>query len=524
MTSDDLLFSESTDDPLAHPKKFEQSWNVLIVDDEPSIHDVTVLALDGFVFEGKNINFLHAYSAEEAVKILAETDDVALALVDVVMESEHAGLDLVNSIRNELGNNVIRIILRTGQPGQAPERSVITRYDINDYKEKTELTSQKLFSVIYTSIKSYRDLVALEANRKGLERVINASTEVYKVQKLSELIKGVLEQLVAVLYLDKDTVYVNFDSLAIEKGAGENDAQILAGTGKYTGLSGQNPFDTLDEDVIYLLRNAIDNKTVISRNDMHAVYFSPDHHLNDVLIFSSQKALSDDHIHLLELFCKNLGVAYKNLLMHKEVEDSQREILYLLGEAVETRSKETGSHVRRVAEYSRLLALLIGLDEKEADLILHASPLHDFGKIGMPDSILHKPGKLDAEEWAVMQTHAALGEAMLKRSSRVIVQTASIIAGQHHEKWDGSGYPRGLRELDIHVYARIAALADVFDALGSKRCYKNPWPLEKILDLVKSESGKHFDPQLVDVLCANIDLFEEITKKYPDEMFKLEID
>ena len=514
MSTDDLLFSNEKSELQVSQKVYEKSWKVLIVDDEPSIHDVTVLALDGFDFEGRDIEFLHAYKAEEAIEILSQNKDIALALVDVVMESEHAGLDLVDKIRNELNNTIIRVVLRTGQPGQAPERSVIKKYDINDYKEKTELTSQKLYSVVYTSIRSYRDLAALEANRKGLERVIKASTEIYKVQKLSELINGILDQLVAVLYLDKDTVYVNFDSVAIEGVAG--DSRILAGTGKYTQLAGESPFEKLDNDVVDILKATIKNKKITSIGNMYAIYFSPDENMDDVLIFSSQHTLSQDHLHLLELYCNNLGVAYKNLLLHKDVEDTQREILYMLGEAVETRSKETGSHVRRVAEYSRLLASIVGLPVQEIELILLASPLHDFGKIGIPDKILHKAGKLDEAEWDIMKTHAELGSSMLKNSDRSIMQAAAVIAGQHHEKWDGSGYPNGLQKDEIHIYARIAALADVYDALGSKRCYKDPWPMDKVMDLIKSESGKHFDPVLVECLCNNLEAFEEITKKYPD--------
>jgi len=115
-----------------------------------------------------------------------------------------------------------------------------------------------------------------------------------------------------------------------------------------------------------------------------------------------------------------------------------------------------------------------------------------------------------------MKTHAELGSSMLKNSDRSIMQAAAVIAGQHHEKWDGSGYPNGLQKDEIHIYARIAALADVYDALGSKRCYKDPWPMDKVMDLIKSESGKHFDPVLVECLCNNLEAFEEITKKYPD--------
>jgi len=318
----------------------------------------------------------------------------------------------------------------------------------------------------------------------------------------------------AVLYLDKDTVYVNFDSVAIEGKEGE--ARILAGTGYYNEMKGKNPNIELTEDILALMNEAISKKSIISRDGYYAIYFSPNKKIDDVLIFSCQQSLNRDSLYLLELFCNNIGVAYMNLLLHREVEDTQREILYMLGEAVESRSKETGSHVRRVAEYSQLLAKLLGLPERDTELILYATPLHDFGKIGIPDEILHKPGKLDGEEWAMMQSHAEIGASMLKKSNREIMKAAALIAGQHHEKWDGTGYPNKMAGEDIHIYARITALADVYDALGSKRCYKDPWPKEKVLKLIKDESGQHFDPQLVKLLCENISDFEEITRRHPD--------
>jgi response regulator RpfG family c-di-GMP phosphodiesterase len=153
-----------------------------------------------------------------------------------------------------------------------------------------------------------------------------------------------------------------------------------------------------------------------------------------------------------------------------------------------------------VAEYSRLLALKVGIPSIEAELIKQASPMHDIGKVGIPDSILNKPGKHTEEESVIMKTHVQVGHDMLVGSERPILRTAAIIAIAHHEKWDGSGYPKGLKGEEIHLYGRITALADVFDALGSDRCYKKAWPLDDILELMKAERGKHFDPKLVDLM------------------------
>lgn len=202
--------------------------------------------------------------------------------------------------------------------------------------------------------------------------------------------------------------------------------------------------------------------------------------------------------------------------LNQEIFDTQKEIIYAMGEIGETRSKETGDHVRRVAEYSELLALLAGIGKTEAELIKLASPMHDIGKIGIADAILKKPGKLTEDEFTVMKTHAQLGFNMLNHSNRPVLKTAAIIAHQHHEKWDGSGYPQQLAGKDIHIYGRITAVADVFDALGSARVYKEAWPLEKIISLFKDQRTTHFDPFLVDLLLDNLPLFLDIRKKHPN--------
>ncbi|NOQ30910.1 MAG: HD domain-containing protein [Helicobacteraceae bacterium] len=202
--------------------------------------------------------------------------------------------------------------------------------------------------------------------------------------------------------------------------------------------------------------------------------------------------------------------------LNDEIEDTQREVIYAMGEIGETRSKETGNHVKRVALYSKELALLYGLSSKEADILQMASPMHDIGKVGIPDAILNAPRKLELDEWKIMQTHAKLGFEMLKNSNKPILQAAAIVANEHHEKFDGSGYPNAKVGDDIHIYGRITAVADVFDALGSERVYKKAWELEAILGLFKEESGKHFDPKLVTLFLENLDNFLVIRDRFMD--------
>ncbi len=198
--------------------------------------------------------------------------------------------------------------------------------------------------------------------------------------------------------------------------------------------------------------------------------------------------------------------------LNQEIIDTQRELILTLGEVCETRSHETGMHVVRVAEFSFLMAQLAGCED--AELIKDASPMHDLGKVAIPDYILNKPGKLSDAEWEIMKTHSELGYQMLSVSQRPLLNMAAIIAHQHHEKWDGNGYPRGLAGEEIHIAGRITAIADVFDALTYERCYKPAWELERVLDLLKEERGRHFDPHLIDLFFDNADSFIEQHRRY----------
>ena len=491
-----------------------RSWKLLIVDDDLEVHDVTRLALANIEFEGAPVQFLHAYSAAEAMGLLELHTDVALALVDVVMETEHAGLDLVRHIREVLKNSLVRIVLRTGQPGQAPERAVIRDYDINDYKEKTELSAQKLFSTVYASLRSHRDLLALEANRRGLERVVAASGELLRVQAVTGFIQGVLEQMVALLRLDQDSVFLTCDTLALE--ADECSMKVLAATGRFADAVGRDARESIDPATLALIKASMEGNRPLTADGAFVGTFSAGHGRDGIIFVSSGRPIHENDARLIDLFRQNASIAYQNLLLRDDLEGTQRDMVLMLGDAIETRSRETGQHVRRVAEYCRLLAQLIGLPEREANILCMAAPLHDFGKICVPDHILNKPGKLDGEEYSIMRDHAIMGESFLVKSEREILKAAAIIAGQHHEKWDGTGYPRGFKGEEIHIYGRIGALADVFDALGTRRCYKEPWGLDAITDFICKQSGTQFDPRLVDCLIANLSDFAAVRENFPD--------
>lgn len=513
--SDEFLFA-------AEPEPVQSvsngSWKVLIVDDEPEVHAVTRLALNDFSFQQKRLEFISAYSGEEAQKILATQPDIAVVLLDVVMETDDAGLKVASYIRETLGNHFVRIILRTGQPGQAPERQVIVNYDINDYKSKTELTAQKLFTVMMSSLRSYRDIISLEQSRQGLEKIINASVDLFSSHSMEQFIDGVLQQLTSVLGCDEDALIVSSSLVAGNMQTTDpHDLVVFAGQGEFERKEGKPIKEVLDPALLEAFEAALQTKDIVYRDNYLVAYCCSKFTQGSLLYVSGLPGpMNENQKKLIELFAQNVQVAYENVQLQHEVEDTQREIVYRLSEAVEQRSVETGNHVRRIAFICYELAKAYGLSELEAEKLMFAAPLHDVGKVGIPDNILNKPEGLNEQEWQVMQTHASIGFNILKGSKRAIVQAGAIIARDHHEKWDGSGYPDGKQGEQIHIYARIAALADVYDALRHRRCYKDAWTLQQVLAEIDSQAGKQFEPKLVTVFKTIVPKLEAILQKYPD--------
>lgn len=221
-----------------------------------------------------------------------------------------------------------------------------------------------------------------------------------------------------------------------------------------------------------------------------------------------------EHIHAKnkELEIKNIELKDLNI----EIEETLKETLHSIGMIAEHRSKETANHVKRVGKISKLIALKLGFSEDESELIYISSQLHDIGKIAIEDEILLKNGKLTPEEYAKVQFHSQIGYEMLRYSKRKILQASSIIALEHHEKYDGSGYPSGKSGDEIHIYAKIVAICDVLDALNSKRCYKDAWPYEDVINYLIEQSGRHFDPEIVDVVVKHKDEIRDILVELKD--------
>ena len=492
-------------------------WKILIVDDEDEVHKLTRMVMADYRFQNRRIEFHSAYSREEALHKMRRHGDFAVVLLDVVMDTDDAGLRAAKEIREQLGNRFVRIILRTGQPGSAPESRVIMDYDINDYKEKTELTANKLTTSITTALRSFQDLQTIERNRHGLEKIIDASKNLFSLKSQERLTQGLLEQLTSILRLDEDSMYLQPSSLSATPG--EDDFVVVAATGKYSGREGQRVSTALSKPhaatAIAARQNGNQNNIVFDK-DCYAGYFRTYNGEETLLFFHGQKTLSALDRNLIQIFSNNMAIAFDNFSLNHELVETQREVILTLGDVMETRCRESANHVRRVAEYARFLAVQYGLDESDVELIHMSAPMHDVGKIGIPDAILHKPAKLTEEEFKIMKTHSELGRYIFQNSSRPIMEAARIIAHQHHEKWNGTGYPQGLKGEEIHIFGRIIAIVDVFDALVCNRCYKDAWPADKVRDLILSERGAHFDPALVDLVVEHFNTLLQIHQAHPD--------
>lgn len=205
-----------------------------------------------------------------------------------------------------------------------------------------------------------------------------------------------------------------------------------------------------------------------------------------------------------------------SLVRSDELKNTRMEIIRCLGHAAEFKDNETGRHVIRMSEYSSILASAIGLHYDDCELIRNAAPMHDIGKIGIPDQVLLKPGKLDQDEWVIMKRHPEIGRDILGNQDSPLLRLAASIAYTHHEKWNGEGYPRGLKGEEIPLEGRIIAIADVFDALTTSRPYKQAWPIEKAIKLLQDEAGHHFDPMLVPLFLRRIEDVLEVRELWLD--------
>ncbi len=495
---DELLFAEETSDVI---QSSEDTWDILIADDEEEVHAVTRMVLERFTFEGKGVRLLSAYSGKETLQMMQTHANIAVLILDVVMEEDTTGLDVVRHIREALHNRFVRIILRTGQPGQAPERQVTMEYDINDYKGKSELTAQKLFTTIIGLLRAYRDLRMIERSRRGLERIVTLSADLFAQQTLAHFSVGLLVHLSAVLQSDEQPAASQSSGVVISGQRGE--FTVLAGIGTFQHSEGRNATEALPPTVFHALMDAVERKQGAFLADGYIGYVATKNGVEYVSYLHTPIPLNNIDIELCKILEANVAVAFENIELHQEIIETQREVIFTLGEMVERRFKTATSHIKQVCAISHRLALEAHLDDESADMLRLAAPLHNVGMLGVPDAILHKHPRLSPEEWHIFKRHPLLGYKVLQGVQQPILKLAAQLAMEHHEHWDGQGYPNGLRGTEIHLFARILNIADTFDEL----MYDTETDRTTVKRAFQENAGTQFDPTLADIFLTHFDEF-----------------
>lgn len=329
---------ESGGADIKKPKLKLPPWKVLIVDDEPDVHSMTSLSLQTFKFAGKTLQIFQAVSGIEAREILAAEPNMAVALIDVVMETDDAGLRLVDFIRNELKYSLIRLIIRTGQPGMAPENEVIERYDIDDYKDKTELTAQKLYTSMRAALKSYRDLSILDANRKGLRKILDAAPELYHPQSINQFFNGVLTQIIGLCNLGENSLISTVNNGLVIT-ANNNKIAVQSGTGRFAKVD-ENP------EVEAITKTCLDNILGKQSNEQlppGALMIPLEVHKNPVgfVYLESAQHLSKADQDIIHIMANQCATALENLQLYLELKEANRQTSYMLSIA---------EHARKMAE------------------------------------------------------------------------------------------------------------------------------------------------------------------------------
>ncbi len=328
------------------PVEVGPRWKIAVIDDEPAVHDGTRFALADYKLNGQGINIVSAYSAAEGRELMRANPDIAVVLLDVIMESDTAGLELVEFIRKELKNDTVRIILRTGQPGQAPERRVIVDYDINDYKAKTELTADKLFTALTASLRSYQQLQRMVETRRGLEIIIEAAGTLFDFKSMQRLAEGVLTQIASLLNVSCAGI------LVLREAQNSHEIfSVLAGSGCYSRFIGSDVTTLIEHDLKSLVQEAFTRRQHEFSERRSVLYIRTMSGREVVVVLEAPRHLSDTDRALVEIFCSRLSIAFDNVILYEQLQESNAR----LEERVSQRTQDLMSANRRLAaQWSRL--------------------------------------------------------------------------------------------------------------------------------------------------------------------------
>lgn len=487
-------------------------WKILIADDDRDVHSSTRFALRGIHFKGRPLTFLHAYSGAETLKVLQENPDTALVFLDIIMETEDAGLNTAQHIR-KMGFNLVRIIFRTGFPGQAPEQKIIENYDVHDYKEKSGLTAQKLHTALISALRAYDDLGTLENHRRGLLSVLELGSS-FDFNDVQRYVARMLAEFVNLAKLGVENILV----VARSSTHPETTPRLIAAQGAWQTDADAMDFENLPIDVVETIHNAL-NKRQSSSSSGYKTLLARHQGIDLVLFARGEHAFERADDVLLEVFLINVCQTLNNQNTFASMAQDRNALFRDLALQADRWDDNAAASFDRLSRL--VLALAKRLDttlmfpEEIDSRFLHdigtAALLHDLGNGTLPNELLAKESVYTAAERLQMQEHVAAGLHAIRvfeaeADAFGALRLAKDIIAFHHEHVDGSGYPAGLQGNNIPFSARLFAVADVYIALTSKRPHRAALDSFAAQAAIKAGSGLQFDPRIVQAL---FELFDD---------------
>lgn len=483
------------DEPAQQQELPQDRWKILIVDDEPEVHAVTKLALSDFSFLGRGLEFHSAYSGEEARELATSNPDAAIILLDVVMETDDAGLRVAKFIREDLGNRFTRIILRTGQPGQAPERTVIVNYDINDYKSKTELTAQKLFTAVMSSLRSYRDIISIDHSRQGLEKVIASATNLFALQSMEHFVDGLVQQLSWVMGGARQTLYAaagrspNPEQMIIRAAYGEDADQLM----------NQQIKAALPKSVLPEVDKVVRSHGICYGEDFVLAYCPSQCRPQGALLCMTglTRPLNDSEKELLQLFADNVQLAHDNVIC---LQDTDHLLAGLVARLMDLEQEAVAQSLHKQSAFVQVahrLAEGLGMSPARVQQTATAATLYERAE-GLFAVMDQQP----ASKISPCQERLKRAVRPLNMADSDIAQIAYRALNERLERWDGLGLPAGKQGQAIAQESQVLVLAFHFCKLAQQDL-----DAEQLLACLEDERGRHFSPSLLDVIKQNLNEF-----------------
>ncbi len=472
------------------------NWKVLVLDENISIHEKAKRVLEGLKLDDIPIIVLSAFNINEAVEIFNKNPDIAAMLMSFEPDPD-LKIKFINKIREEIKNTSVSITLHSCSK-QKRQQFDFSHKNISVYMETAKLTEEKILYLIMSGIRFHKNALSLLNHNRILKYMINSLPDTAVSNSVKEALHINFE------YFEQLLKKINLKIGAISFVNGKF-FKCTPDMEKYKKIP-LNSF--IKEKAIDVEKIKFKKQAIIRLKD--GIFATLNSNINITSYIKFNEPVNEETIKLLKLYIHELTTVIDSISLKEEMNNNLKEIIFTLGDLIETRSNETGQHVERVADYTYIISKALNLKPDLISLFKTASTLHDIGKIGIPDNILNKPGRLTKEEFEIMKQHSVIGYNILKKSKKDIFKISANVALHHHENYDGSGYPYGIKGNEIPLEARIVSLADYYDALSSDRVYRKAWEEKRILDSIKELKGIKFDPEVVDGFFNNYHKIIEI--------------